>query len=97
MQGGVGIRENPGQGRKEQKEARQQWKRKEIPCIGASRKSDLRSTGLGEWKIDGALGWLGRAPLYECAAPAERGRWRVPSWDVAGKVTSKAKRQLVHP
>lgn len=47
--------------------------------------------------MDGALGWRGRTPLYKHAVPAERGVWRVLSWGVVGKVTLKAKQQLVHP
>lgn len=62
-----------------------------IQFTGASRKSDLRSTGLGEalWKMDGALEWLG------WTMQVEHGVWHVPSWDVVSKVTSEAKQQLV--
>lgn len=38
-------------------------------------KEGFEEQGLGEWKVDGALGWLGRTPRYECAVPGERGVW----------------------
>lgn len=87
---------NPGQGRKEQREASHRQKRKKIPCRGTSRKRDSRSRRLGEWKRTEPSDGLGGHLFRNMRGPAEGGVWPCTVTDAAGKFTAKVTQPLVH-